>query len=390
MHTVESTFSTTLDAIVEEGIEAGLYPGASLVVGSPGGVLHSKGYGTLTWEADSPPVRPDTLYDLASVSKVVATATAAWLLMEEGRLHPDDRVSKYVPAFAANGKGEVTVRDLMTHVSGLKAYEDPARVEAGRLPGETRAAALIRHHATLPRAYETREDYAYSCLNFQTLAHIVELIIGGRMEDLLRERVYAPLGMHDTTFLPSESQWRRAAPAGRGEAGMPLREVHDPLARYHGSAISCPGNAGLFSTAADLARYCDMILRGGILGDRRVLRSETVREATRRQTPANIPTARGLGFDLFEAAPFITPINREDGSRVVGHLGYTGTMIWIDMESRVYMVFLTNRTLSRNGRADAEPPAIDSIRGRLCDVILRSRPEYHLWFHEADAVAGGG
>lgn len=390
MSHIEAPFSKDLDLAVEEGIANGLYPGATLIVGTPGRLLHTGAYGRLTWDEGAPPVRLDTVYDIASVSKVVATATAAWILMEQGRLHPSDRVSSFLPAFAANGKGDVTIRDLLTHVSGLKAYEDPDRVEAGRLSGETRAAALIRHHASLPLAYETRADYTYSCLNFQTLAHIIEAVAGVRMEELLRGHVYSPLGMDDTAFLPTAAQWSRLAPAGRDSAGNPLNAVHDPLARYHGSVLACPGNAGLFSTAPDLARYCAMILGHGILDGRRVFRTETIRGATRRQTPPNVPVQRGLGFDLFETPPYITPMNREDGSRIAGHFGYTGTMIWIDMESGVYIVFLTNRTLPATGADPGHAPDIDPIRARLCDIVLRSRPHYRLWFHEAAPMAGGG
>lgn len=376
----ESEISPRLDAIVEQGIEEHFYPGAVLIVGTPDEILHARAYGTFTWEEDSRPVTLDTIFDLASVSKAAGTATAAWVLMEEGIVHPDDKVTKYVPDFEANDKGEVTLRDLLTHVSGLKSYENARRVEQTRRENETPAEALIRTYAELPLSYTPREGYTYSCLNFQLLSHVLEQASGERLEGILRRAVWEPLGMVDSAYILDDSQWERTAPTHRNREGEMVRSVHDPLAKYHGSLIACPGNAGMFSTAVDMARYCTMILQRGEWEGQQIFRPGTIEYVTRRHTPEAVSTDRGLGLDIFQNPPYVTRMNNEDGARIVGHLGYTGTLMWMDTHSNTYFVFLTNRTYPHAEGAGDQAPNIARFRNRVCDTVLRSRPEYQEYF----------
>lgn len=384
MEETESEITPALDAIVLEGIEEDYYPGAVLIVGTPDEILHAKAYGTFTWEEDSRSVTLDTIFDLASVSKAAGTATAAWAVMEEGHLDPNDKVADYLPGFEANGKEDVTVHDLLVHVSGLKSYENATRVEQSRGEDETPVEALLRTYAALPLSYTPREGYTYSCLNFQVLAHVVETASGERLEDILRRRVWGPLGMEDSAYVLTDEQWERTAPTHRDRAGNMVRKVHDPLAKYHGSEGACPGNAGMFATAPDLARYCTMILQNGAWNGQQIFKPETIEHVTRRHTPDAVETDRGLGLDIFQNPPYVTRLNNEDGARIVGHLGYTGTMFWIDTHSGTYFVFLTNRTYPSADGAGDQSPNIASFRNRVCDTVLRSRPQYEEWFAARD------
>ncbi|MCC5874929.1 MAG: beta-lactamase family protein [Candidatus Sumerlaeia bacterium] len=380
----ESEISPRLDAIVKQGIEEHFYPGAVLIVGTPDEILHARAYGTFTWEEESQAVSLDTIFDLASVSKAAGTATAAWVLMEEGVINPDDKVTDYVPAFEANEKGEVTLRDLLTHVSGLKSYENASRVEQTRGESESPAEALIRTYANLPLTYTPREGYTYSCLNFQLLAHVLEQAAGERLESILRRAVWEPLGMEDSAYILNDAQWQRTAPTHRNREGEMIRSVHDPLAKYHGSLVACPGNAGMFSTAVDMARYCAMILQNGSWDGQQIFKPETIEYVTRRHTPEAVSTDRGLGLDIFQNPPYVTRLNNEDGARIVGHLGYTGTLIWMDTHSNTYFVFLTNRTYPHAESAGDQSPNIARFRNRVCDTVLRSRPEYQEYFAQQE------
>lgn len=375
-----------LDAVIQGGIDAGHYPGAVCIVGRVVGERHeflwAQPYGHTAYDAADPGYRAvslDTLYDMASVTKVVGTTTAALVAMEDGRVAVDAPVSDYIDGFDANGKDAVTIHDLMTHTSGLKPYESYVRVEADRADGESHCDALVRHYAALPLAYETGTDYAYSCLNFQTLARVNENAEGRSQEALLRERIYGPLGMDDTTWRPTPAQLARTAPTHRDADGRPVMGiVHDPLARYHGSAEHCPGNAGLYSTAPDLARWCQLVLMQGRWNGQQLLDADLLAQATRTQTDAGVVgEKRGLGFDVYESAAYVSDANNTPGHMLVGHTGYTGTMFLIDQDTGVYMVLLTNRTFPKDAAATDQTPSISDIRKR-CWAIARdalSRPD---------------
>ncbi len=377
-----------LDEIMARGIEARSYPGAVIVVGRGEQILWAKAYGRQTFDPDSPPMALDTLFDLASVSKLVGTTSAALLNLDDGRLALDDPVAKFIPGFEAEGKGAVTIRDLMTHVSGLKPYENKDLVEKSRRKDETPAAALMRRYAALELAYPPRTDYRYSCLNFQIMARVNEEAAGQRMENLLVRRVYGPLGMKDTRYVLNEEQLARTAPTHRDENGGLCRgEVHDPLARYHGCRGRCPGNAGLFSTAADLAIYCRMVLNEGTWRGRRIFKADTLRMATRRQTPEEVSASHGLGFATYRTTPYATELNQTPETQIVGHFGFTGTWVWMDKLSGTYLVLLANRTFpAEEGKID-QTPSMESVRKGAADVVLRSLPEYAEYFAAKAATA---
>jgi CubicO group peptidase (beta-lactamase class C family) len=367
-----------LDAAIASGIEQGLYPGATCVAGrvTDDGydLLWAQAYGTTTFDPEDAAyaeVGLETLYDLASVTKLVGTTSASLIILGDGQASLEDPVSDYISGFDANGKRGVTIHHLMTHTSGLKAYESYTRVEEAREEDEPACDALIRHYAQLGLSYPTGEDYTYSCLNFQTLARVNESAADRTLESLLRERVFDPLGMDDTTWRPTTEQLARTAPTHRDGSGRPVSgTVHDPLARYHGSSTHCPGNAGLYSTAPDLARWCRMILQHGAWDGGQVLEADLVALATSVQTDPAVGELRGLGFDVYESSAYIRDANREPGHHLVGHTGYTGTMVLIDQDTGVFLVLLTNRTFPVDPDASDQTPSITDVR-KQCWAIVR-------------------
>ncbi|MCX7719178.1 MAG: beta-lactamase family protein [Candidatus Sumerlaeaceae bacterium] len=366
-----------LEAIIQQGLDTRVFPGAVLIVGKPGRVLWAKAYGRLTYEPDAFPMTFDTLFDLASVSKVVGTATAAMVAFEDGKLAFDDPVSKYIPGFGANGKEQVTLRHLMSHVSGLPPWAQHTEIEKNRQSNESKADAAIRYYAALRPRADPGTTVIYSCLNMQVTARVVENATGKRLEDLLKQRVFGPLGMKDSRYVLSDQEKSRCAPTLRKPDGTVLcGTVHDPLASYHGSTEHCPGNAGLFSTAPDLARFCEMILNGGVRDGTRVMKASTVNEMTSVQTPPGITNLRGLGWDIYQEPPYATPLNRTTDTLCLGHTGYTGTLIWLDKRSKYYVVFLTNRVWPDDASKKKGEPSITTMREGVLRTVLKTVPEY--------------
>lgn len=381
----DPTLSPVLDRIAAEGLDEKIYPGAVLIVGQPGRILHAKAYGKRTYAADAPAMTLDTIFDMASVSKVAGTSTESWVLLQDGKIKLEDPVSKYIPGFEANGKDTVTIKDLMTHTSGLKAYENNALVEKERLPEESHADALVRHYAALKPSYEPRSKYLYSCLNFQTMARVNETASGQRMQEFLQAHVWTPMGMKDTGYVLSDEQKTRIAPTHKIKGGaFSTTEIHDPLANYHSvDADHCPGNAGLFSTAPDMARFCEMVLRGGKFEGKQIISSEILAKATVSQTPPGVEEKRGLGWDIYEQPPYMTELNKEPADLVIGHTGYTGTLLWLDKHSKTYFVFLTNRTLLPGVAPKEEEQDVSPLRKKIADAVLHSLPEYSKVFAAA-------
>ncbi len=324
-----------LDAVVEESIRRKEAPGAVLVVGRHGKVVLRRAYGMRALVPAPEPMTVDTVFDLASVTKVVATATSVMTLVEQGKVRLDDPVVKYLPDFAAGGgpRASVTVEQLLTHRAGLPA-DDPMSLYAGTVE-ETWARKNRR-----PLDREPGSRFVYSDAGFEVLGELVRAVTGERLDSYAARAVFAPLGMTETEFRPvtgGEGSGRvpltRIAPAEPRSGRMIRGAVHDPRAFAVGGVA---GHAGLFSTADDLARYCAAILAGG--GP--VLSPATVASMTRPQ-PYGDADLRALGWDvdthysscrgdLFPAGSF-------------GHTGWTGTMLWLDPTTDVFVILLTNR-----------------------------------------------
>jgi CubicO group peptidase (beta-lactamase class C family) len=342
----------TIDRIVMRGINAGGYPGGSVVVGRKGYAVFQKGFGKLGWTASSPRVTADrSIYDLASLTKVVGTTTAAMVLYDQGRLDLEAPVSTYLPAFSGGWKDSVTVRQLLTHRSGLPAGRDLWRI--ARTPDEARAAVLSTNLECRPG-----QCYIYSDLGADVLGFVVEAVAGESLDNFLHDKVFEPLGMTDTFFRPADSLTYRIAPTEIAPPrGYPLQgQVHDENAYALGGVA---GHAGLFSTAADLSIFAQMMLNGGEYNGVRILSDTTVALFTRRAAGT-----RALGWDTADgdggSGKFLD-------SRAYGHTGYTGTSIWIDPERQTFVLLLTNRVHAARARRPAK--VISDVRADLADAV---------------------
>ncbi|MBB4637365.1 serine hydrolase domain-containing protein [Longimicrobium terrae] len=315
-----------VDAVRAE-VKRGAFPGAALAAGRGATTSLIEGVGTTTWKGAT--VDPErTVYDLASLTKVVATTTAAMLLYEDGRLDLDAPVSRYLPEFSGGNKDDVTIRDLLTHTSGL-----PAGTGVRGSTADEKLASLIR--TPLRRAPETRVEY--SDVGFVTLFAALEKAAGEPVEQMLERRVYGPLGMASTGYAPG-ADCARCAPSWQTADGTPVRgKVHDPTARALGGVA---GNAGLFSTVADLSRFAAMLAGGGELEGVRVLKPETIDTFSRRQPGAD---NRALGWET-PNADGTGAAGKSMSPRAFGHTGFTGTSLWVDPEHGTWAVLLANRT----------------------------------------------
>jgi CubicO group peptidase (beta-lactamase class C family) len=340
-----------IDRVVRRGLSAGGYPGAAVVVGRRGAVALQRGYGRLGWTAGSPAVTPvNTIYDLASLTKVVATTTAAMILYDEGRLALDEQVVTYLPAFGGGAKDQVTVRQLLTHHSGLPAGKQLWRMALNR--DQARQIVL-----ETPLACNPGNCFVYSDLGADVLGWVIEEIAGQSLDVFLNERLFEPLGLGDTFFNPAHTLQNRIAPTEVSPPrGYPLKgEVHDENAFALGGVA---GHAGLFSTASDLAVFAEMMLNGGIYEGVRIVSDSTVARFTARTAGT-----RALGWDTADgdggSGEYLS-------SRAYGHTGYTGTSIWIDPDRDMFVILLTNRVHAARARRPAK--VIADVRADLSDA----------------------
>jgi CubicO group peptidase (beta-lactamase class C family) len=332
---MDSTLSARLDSIMRDGLAEGAAPGASLAVGRYGRLVHLRGYGTLDYSASTQPVTPTSLYDLASLTKVVATTTSAMILEEAGRLDLDRTVASYVPELKAPDKATITVRMLLTHSGGFEAYAPLYQTLRGR--AEYLAAINDR-----PLAYPPGTRALYSDWDMVLLQAVLERITGTALDQYVEGHITRQLGMSDTRFNPDTTDLelrKRIAPTAYSEIRGQLQGVvHDGNAWALGGVS---GHAGLFSTARDLAVFAQMLLDGGSYGDVRLLAPQTVARWTARQGPG---ASRALGWDT--PAPN-SSAGRYFSPRSFGHTGFTGTSMWIDPERGIFVVLLMNRVTSR-------------------------------------------
>jgi CubicO group peptidase (beta-lactamase class C family) len=352
-----------VDKAVQLAMDRGDIPGAVVLVTHGGEKVLHKAYGYCQLVPEKIPMAPEMLFDLASVTKPVATATSIMLLAERGMLRLTDRVSDYIPGFTRFLQPDSTVAEeariwhLLTHTSGLPSYTNVQQA-AEVLGSPCSTAALVEYIARLPKLSAPGERYIYSCLGFITLNQIITVVSGQNVDTFARENIFKPLEMRYTTFTPDATLRLICVPTEVQEDGLPLRGVvHDPLARLQGG-IS--GNAGLFSTASDLARYCQMMLNGGILGKKRILSPVTVARMTQIvETPAK--AARGYGWVVKQGQSWVGGDLLPDGG--YGHTGYTGTSIWLDPKTQTCIIILSNRVHPKD---DGE---VDSMRSTIANIV---------------------
>lgn len=338
---------------IERTIQEQSIPGGVLWLERNGDAFH-KAYGQRAVAPVSEAMTTDTVFDIASLTKVIATAPAVMKLVEQGKVKLEDRVQQHLPGFTGGGKEAILVRQVLTHTSGLR----PGFTNRLTWSGADAAFKLLQAERTV---YAPDTDLRYSDLNFILLAQLVQRVSGQPFETFVQEQIFRPLKMNDTTFRPAEAMRPRIAPTEPAN-GVPLRGVvHDPTARAMGGVA---GNAGLFSTAGDLARFARMMLNQGELEGVRVLRPETVRLMTSVQTPARLGVRRGLGWDIDSG--YSRPRGHYFPLGSYGHTGFTGTCLWIDPYSKTFWMFLSNR-LHPTGRGNVLP-----LQATLADLAAKA------------------
>ena len=354
--------AAAVDQQMDRAVQDGLIPGGVVLIGHNGHVVYQKAYGTRALIPRREPMTLDTIFDAASLTKVIATTPAIMRLFEQAAIRLNDPVTKYLPEFQG-GHSDITIRNLMTHFSGLRPDLDLKPAWSGYQTGIQRA--LIDKPAGPPGV-----RFVYSDINFILLAEIVHRLTGKMLNEYARENFYEPLGMHETMFLPPASLAPRVAPTEIDPAtGQPLRgEVHDDTARYMRGVT---GNAGLFTTASDLAKFAQMMLdEGQVKGDEgkgngvRLFSAATVQKFTSPQSPPDQPILRGLGWDI--DSPYSSNRGELFPIGSYGHTGFTGTSLWIDPFSRSYVIILTNAVHPHRGHS------VVSLRSRVATIVAAS------------------
>jgi CubicO group peptidase (beta-lactamase class C family) len=364
-----------IDRVVERGVAASGFPGAAVIIGRRDSILVSRGYGTLDYSPASAAVSPErTLYDLASLTKVVATTSAVMLLYDAHRIDLDAPVARYLPAFAHGAKSRVTIRQLLEHRSGLPAGRNLSHL--AHSPAEARRLVLATALESEPGAVEEYSDVGMDVLGF-----VVEAIAREPLDRFVHGHIFAPLAMTSTTYRPDPALRARAAPTEiHGARGHELRgEVHDGDAYALGGVA---GHAGLFSTASDLARFARMMLGGGALDGRRIIADSTVELFTRRSAGW-----RALGWDTCAGG---ASCGQHMTERAYGHTGFTGTSLWIDPDRGLYVIVLANWLHERPDGHTPPVAILADVRADIADIAATAAdgdsPELAQW--RADRMIG--
>lgn len=352
--------AATFDPLILDGIRRGAFPGAALVIGRRDTILFAKGYGHLTWSVASPVVSVDsTFWDLASLTKVVATTPALMLLVERGTVSLDAPVVRYVPEFTGAGTAAITVRHLLTHTSGLR----------GTLPLREApdSAAALRMVVTTTPLVPPGTRMVYSDLNAILLGEIVRRASGWPLDQFVTREIITPLGLdQQMLFRPSRQLERRGriAPTGLWHGHPVAGVVNDPNAAKLGGVA---GHAGVFATAAAVGRFAQFMLAEG----EPLFKPETVRLFTRIAVPARRgSSARTLGWEAVPTGEDVSSAGSLLGPRSYGHTGWTGTSLWIDPDRGLFIVVLTNRAYAP--RAPASFTRLKEVRGRVADAAARA------------------
>ncbi|MFL5560531.1 MAG: serine hydrolase domain-containing protein [Gemmatimonadaceae bacterium] len=357
---ISAALPAQLDSIMNAAIADHASPGIAVAIGHHGRIVYTHGWGHTDWAPGAPAATDSTLYDMASLTKVIATTTAAMMLEEEGKLDLDHTVVSYLPEFDAPDKAPITIRMLLLHTSGMRQNQFLYRDMKGR-------EAYIRAINAKPVVTKPGEAYTYSDWNMIVLQLVIERLTGKTLDTLVAERVFGPLGMHDTMFNPPGSLKPRIAATEIQEfrGGQVWGVVHDENAWALGGVA---GHAGLFSSARDVGVFTQMLLNGGEYNGTRILRPETIARWTARQSRDE---SRAIGWD--------TPSPRSSAGqyfsmRSFGHTGFTGTSIWADPEKQLFVVLLTNRVDPSRDNAKVGPlrrVVADAVQRAVLDAPLR-------------------
>jgi uncharacterized protein YbbC (DUF1343 family)/CubicO group peptidase (beta-lactamase class C family) len=341
----------SIDQIMNAAVTRGTIPGGVVLVGHNGEIVYRRAFGMRSLEPGREAMTVDTIFDLASMTKCVATATSVMKLVEQGRIRLNDPVAAYLPEFAKNGKENITIRQLLTHFSGLKEDLDL------KTPWKGRNAAYQMAMDEKP-IFPPGSRFLYSDINFEVLGFVVEKVSGLSLDVYAEKNIFDPLAMNETRFLPPVPWRGRIAPTEYDENHQMLRGiVHDPTARRMGGVA---GHAGLFSTADDLAKYAQELLTGF-----HVVSALTVEKMSTPQQPPTAPVLRGLGWDI--DSPFASNRGEFFPAGSFGHTGFTGTSIWIDPVTNSYLIVLTNAVHPHG----ANTSAMVSLRARIASAVAQ-------------------
>ncbi len=349
----ESQFSN-VDSVINEAIVDGAFPGAVVLVWDDGKIIFEKAFGNFTYDKSSPKVNVNTIYDLASVTKVVATTTAAMLCYDRKLFSLDDKVVKYIPEFGVNGKENITIKNLLLHNSGLIAW---VKFYEKNLSADD----VLKSIYSAELEYNTGEKTVYSDLGIITLGKIIEKVTGKRLDIFCKDEIFDPLGMHTTFFNPSDSLKKLCAPTETDNYWRMKTlqgEVHDETsALLNGIA----GHAGLFSTANDISKLMAVLMNKGKFNDKQFIQQSTIDFFTKRYSDES---SRAIGWDTKSEVGSSSGIYFSKNS--FGHTGFTGTSIWADPERNLFVVFLTNRVYPtrENGK-------LGKVRPELHNTIIK-------------------
>jgi CubicO group peptidase (beta-lactamase class C family) len=357
-----------IDDAVRASIRAGEIPGAVVLVARQGHIAYLKAFGNRSVQPAIEAMTVDTIFDMSSLTKVVATAPSIMMLVEKGALRLEDRVKRYLPAFSGGGKDAITIRELLTHYSGLPPDYDLSKQWFGY-------TAAVEELWKITTESEPGSSFTYSDLNFIVLGELVRAISGKTLDVFAREHLYVPLGMSETGFRPPSVLVPRIAPtetrrntlqylkgqSSNGSLDQMLRgEVHDPTAWRMGGVA---GHAGLFSTARDLAIYAQMMLDRGSFQGTRILAPLTVEAMTSPESPRNLPQIRGYGWDIDSTYSAPRGDIFKDG---FGHTGFTGTSIWVHPPTDCFVIVLTNRVHPDGGKD------VNHLRAVIANIVAAS------------------
>jgi CubicO group peptidase (beta-lactamase class C family) len=355
-----------IEDAMEASIQAGEIPGAVVVVGRQGRIAYCKAFGNRSLQPKPEPMTVDTIFDMSSLTKVMATTPSIMLLVEKGILRIEDKVKRYLPNFSGGGKDNITVRQLLTHYSGLAPDFDLSRQWSGY-------SSALEELWKLNDSSEPGKEFKYSDLNYIALGEIIRVVTGEGLDAYALKNIFNPLGMKDTSFCPpairipriaptetrrNTLKYLKGAPAASGSFDEILRgEVHDPTAWRMGGIA---GHAGLFSTAQDLAIYAQMLLDRGAYPGGQLLSSTAIQTMTSPQSPAHSTQVRGYGWDLN------TDYSSPRGDLLpegYGHTGFTGVSLWIHPPTGTFIILLSNR-VHPNGGKD-----INHLRGVIANIV---------------------
>jgi len=360
-----------VDTVIGQSIAGGETPGAVLLVMRNNRIVWRKAYGDRQVSPEAVPMTVETIFDMASITKPVATATSIMQLVDAGMIRLSDPVSHYLPGFndrvpSDDGRERIIrVVHLLTHSAGLPAYPPVADLVAGADTGPgsgSRLQVLYNWLDTAKREFAAGEAFLYSCPNFVTLQRIVEVVTGETLADYSRKHIFGPLQMNRTSYLPPDDWKEFTAPTEPGADGeQMICIVHDPFARELMGGNS--GNAGLFSTADDMAIFAAMMLNGGNWNGTRIL-SKAAADAMTRIPHGLESQGRGLGWDLNSS--FATNQGDLFGPRTYGHTGFTGTSFIIDPDTETAVILLTNR-VHPNGSGN-----VVRLRSLIANIVAAS------------------